>query len=81
MELNFESFGLDIHKVGQNCITYIKRVDDKSHVEVFNYKGSVSIDLCWGNHRMIIATRYQCHNQDELTFLLLGSSRIKYLFT
>lgn len=79
--LNFEVFGLKEHSKTNNSITYRKYKNETDFIEVFNSQGMISIDSVSEDYRMIIAARYECLNQAELTYLLTRSGRIKFVFT
>lgn len=60
--------------------TLSKIISDKQEVEIFNSHGVISIDLINGEDRMVIASRYECRNDNDLTFLLTRG-RVKSIFT
>ena len=79
-DINFTIFGLkEVSKTGES-ITYVKPISLNNYVEVFNSKGVVSIDLIVNGDRIVIASRDECLNQSELSYLLTRG-RVKSVFT
>jgi hypothetical protein len=73
IDLDFERYGLEIISDEDGLITYQRRFDYDTIIEVWNYKNIVSIiSLDPDGLRIPLANRYLCKTQEKLEFLLFA---------